>query len=618
MVVASPQENIIIPQLSSSNSNLNTSGTIKNVIFSHHTDPNPSTVNFTLSKPQQDMHYNHPPVLIVGAGPVGLVAALTLLRNGIPVRIIDKDPNHRIGQRAPGIQPRSLELYNFLDVPEINELANPFPLLRSFTTGTKEPSELQRMFPVIEPTPAIPFFTSKVLGQDLLELSLRRHLEKYSCFVETGTELRSFKQSDEEVTAVLVKKQGEDEILETFTTKWMVGADGAKGVRTWLKRSDVNEIEDKFIGVVRKQLGLTFQGETRDDFRVVTGDIRLTCAGLNRVHWQQFGSMADRSVSLRPTDEVGEDGWQFVILGADYDIEKIAQSQQLIFDIIASLVDMDITFNKLIWATDYRANIRMVNKFSEGRVFVADAAHPIGGQGLNSGVQDAFNLCWKLALVEKGLAHKSLLETYNSERLPIISDMLKVTTSIMSHALKTGGMERWNNSALCMLGIHCRFSDIVLDEFVTPVEGKPINPYRALDDTELEAGDRAPEAPKMLHVYPGKSDVMTLFNLYRPWYHTILVFAPTPASATPILAALERYKTVVQSGVILPSSAPVTPFTSAANFVLVDQEGHAYSAYLVEASQTKVFVVRPDGVIGAIVHGAEGVKKYFSRILREM
>ncbi|OJA09911.1 hypothetical protein AZE42_06205 [Rhizopogon vesiculosus] len=221
---------------------------------------------------------------------------------------------------------------------------------------------------------------------------------------------------------------------------------------------------------------------------------------------------------------IGEDG--FSILGSDYDIETIAQSQQLIFEIIASMVDMDITFHKLIWATDYRANIRMVDKFSKGRVFVVGGIHcsaclllnqlhtaanrrsvfTVQPAGLNSGLQDAISV---------------------------------VTTSIMTHALKTGSLEKWSNSALCMLGIHCRFSDIVLDEFATPVKGKLINPYKAFDDTHLEAGDRAPEAPKILHVYPRKFDVMTLFSLYRPWYHTVLVFASTPAAATPIFAALE-------------------------------------------------------------------------------
>jgi len=267
----------------------------------------------------------------------------------------------------------------------------------------------------------------------------------------------------------------------------------------------------------------------------------------------------------------------------------------------------------------FRPNIRMVNKFSEGRVFVAgDAAHvhsPTGGQGLNSGVQDAFNLGWKLALVQKGLADKSLLETYSAERLPVISEMLGVTTSILDKTIASKDGQTERSPILFMLGINCRFSTIVLDEFVTSVEEKPINAYGVLDEGHLEAGDRAPDAPNMLQVGRAEPGATTLFSLYRPWYHTILVFAPSLADATPVLGALEAYdKSVVRSAVVLPSSASVTSVASPADLVLVDQEGHAYSAYLMEAGQTKVFVIRPDGVIGAIVHGTEGMKKYFSKI----
>ncbi|KAG1882163.1 FAD binding domain-containing protein [Suillus subluteus] len=535
------------------------------------------------------MNSVHPPVLVVGAGPVGLVAALTLLQNGISVRIIDKDPHHRVGQRGAGIWPRSLELYNFLDVPEVNGLGKPAPPVRSYKPGTLEPLKDSSMVPPMEPTPAIPFHTPKMMGQQLLDVILRRHLEKFSCSVEMGTELRSFEQSDEGVTAVLAKNG----ISETFDTKWIIGADGAKGV-------------------VRKQLELAFLGETRDDTRIVTGDIRLTGVNLDRVHWHRFGHLSTRGVTLRPTDEVGEDGWQFFLYGHELDIPKIAQSEELVFETIASLIPTEITFNKVVWMSDFRANIRMVNKFSEGRVFVAgDAAHvhsPTGGQGLNSGVQDAFNLGWKLALVQKGLADKSLLETYSAERLPVISEMLGVTTSILNKAMSSGDPSDGRSPILYMLGINCRFSTIVLDEFVTSVEGRPINAYGVLDEGHLEAGDRAPDAPNMLqvgHTEPGKT---TLFGLYRPWYHTVLVFAPGLADATPILGALEAYdKNVVRSAVVLPSSASMTP-------VLVDREGYAHSAYLMEADQMKVFVIRPDGVVGAIVHGAEGVKKYFSKI----
>ncbi|KAG1743420.1 FAD binding domain-containing protein [Suillus lakei] len=531
------------------------------------------------------MNQTHPPVLVVGAGPAGLVAALTLLQNDIPVRVIEQDINPRIGQRGPGIWPRSLELFNF------------WVFQMSMIWGNHS-------HPSVENTPAIPFNVPKLMGQQLLDVILRRHLDKFSCSVEFGTELRSFKQSDEGVTAVLAKKQGDDEILETFDTKWMIGADGGKSV-------------------VRKQLGIMFPGETRAEFRILTGDIRLTGVALDRTHWHQFGDLNDKCVSLRPTDEIGKDGWHFSILGRDMDLTNLSQNEELIFETISSMCCTEMSFNKLVYSSEYRVNIRMADKFSEGRVFlVGDAAHihsPTGGQGLNSGVQDSFNLGWKLALVEKGLADSSLLETYNKERLPVITEMLDMTTSILKHARTTGGTDAWRTTLLYMLGIHCRFSSIVLDEFATPVEGKPINTYRILDETELEAGDRAPDAPKLLHVQSGESDSMTLFSLYRPWCHTVIVFASSPINATPILAALESYdKHVVRSAVVIPSSAPATPVASLADFVLLDQGDHAYSAYLVEATQTKVFVIRPDGVIGAIVHGAEGVRKYFSRIFRNI
>jgi 2-polyprenyl-6-methoxyphenol hydroxylase-like FAD-dependent oxidoreductase len=215
-----------------------------------------------------------------------LVAALTLLQNGISVRVIEKDPNPRIGQRGAGIWSRSLELYNFLDVPEVNGLGKLASPTRSYKPGTLEPLKDSSMAPHVQSTPAIPFHGIKLMGQQLLDVILRRHLEKFSCSVDMGTELRSFEQSDEGVTAIL-EKNG---ISEIFDTKWIIGADGAKSV-------------------VRKQLGLTFLGSTRDDIRIVTGDIRLKGVGLDRAYWHRFGNFKERGLSLRPTDEVGEDGW---------------------------------------------------------------------------------------------------------------------------------------------------------------------------------------------------------------------------------------------------------------------------------------------------------------------
>ncbi|KAG1881324.1 hypothetical protein F4604DRAFT_1747487 [Suillus subluteus] len=182
----------------------------------------------------------------------------------------------------------------------------------------------------MEPTLAIPFHSPKMTGQQLLDVILPRHPEKFSGSVKMGAELRSFEQSDEK-----------RHISETFDTKWIMGADGATG--------GMRE--------------LAFLGEYRDNTRVVTRDIRLKGVGLDRVHWHRFGHFNPQGLSLRPTDEVGEDGWQFFLYGHELDITKIAQSQEL------------ITFSKAVWMSDSQANIRMVNKFSEGRVLIAgDAA----------------------------------------------------------------------------------------------------------------------------------------------------------------------------------------------------------------------------------------------------
>ena len=91
-------------------------------------------------------------------------------------------------------------------------------------------------------------------------------------------------------------------------------------------------------------------------------------------------------------------------------------------------------------------------------------------------------------LVEKGLADKSLLETYDEKRLPVISEMLEITTSILNHTIKTGDMTGARTSKLYMLRINCRFSSIVLDEFRAPIEGNPINTYGEPDEGRLEAG----------------------------------------------------------------------------------------------------------------------------------
>ncbi|KAH7923394.1 hypothetical protein BV22DRAFT_1036317 [Leucogyrophana mollusca] len=533
------------------------------------------------------------PVLVAGAGPAGLVAALTLLRNGVSVRIIDKEPHYRIGQRGPGIFPRSLELFHFLEVPEVDEVVQPLLLTQVYKPGTVEPLKSFHAIPYTEPTPAIPIFNPKLIGQQTLEAILRSHLEKFGVFVEVGTELRSFEQNSDGVIAKVAKQQGSGEVLETIEASWLIGTDGARGV-------------------TRKRLGLTFLGETRDEVHFVTGDIRLKGKGIDRVHWHRFASgdgPEEKGVMLRPTEEVGEDGFQFILTGQGFDSAKLATDKEALYQAIREVTGTEIEFKELVWVSQFSPNIRMVNKFGEGRVFIAgDAAHvhsPTGGQGLNSSVQDSFNLSWKIALVQKGLSPASLLSTYTTERLPVIAEMLELTTAILDKTMSRG-------QKLYMLGVNYRYSPIVVDEFS---DAGPVNAYGLLQEGVLIAGDRAPDAPRLTR---GDGEPTRLFDIFRPAYHTVLIFAADSASAAPLLSALSQYdSSVLRSAVVLPSPAAPSS-TTTGDLTLVDEGGYAYGGYLVKEGQTRVVVVRPDGVVGAIVSGAQGLEKYFGLIFNPL
>jgi len=287
----------------------------------------------------------------------------------------------------------------------------------------------------------------------------------------------------------------------------------------------------------------------------------------------------------------------------------------------------------------------MANKFSVGRVFIAgDAAHvhaPTGGQGLNSSVQDAFNLSWKLALAHKKLASPSLLSTYESERLPVIAEMLNVSTQILdryklaspaasvatatsdaSAAATSTASDPWiREGKLRQLGVNYRWSPIVVDERTPAVEGE-IGDVYSTGGGVVRAGDRAPDAPGLVDVE--KDATTTLFGTFSPTSHTALVFAQQDGSiALQTVRTLASYNALtsansplVQSIVILPSAlAPYSCGPPSTSKTLVDRDGHAHKEYAItEDGPAYVVIVRPDGVVGAIVEGVSGIERYFSGV----
>ncbi|CCM01287.1 uncharacterized protein FIBRA_03336 [Fibroporia radiculosa] len=548
------------------------------------------------------------PVLIAGSGPCGLALALTLAKNGVKVRVIEKDSEFHLGQRGAGIQPRTLEVYNLLGVlPDVYARGLSGRKMCFYKLpGGVEPLKKFYMYPPEEPTPSVPFINLWGLGQFLAEEILRTHLKRYGCEVELSTELMSFEQHDDHVTAH----------IELMGPKVMIFA----------FPYDLRVMRGPATGIVRKQLGYTFQGETLSR-QLVFGEIEMK--GLSPDVYHFWGDMSTIFVMLRCVET--KDLSSFII-GGNVDYERIFTDYDALIQCMRDGTHRnDIEFGKIVWKSDWRANVRMVDKFGEGRVFLAgDAAHIhsfTGGQGMNSSVQDAFNLGWKLALVEKGLASASLLSTYTEERVPVIRHMLGETTKLYHNTMSAtheakGAEDAWTRgSQLKQLGVNYRWSSIIVDErnpHKTGEDCEPLDAYGVDGGTGLRAGDRAPDAPSLVPVNAGADAKLTsLFRTFGSTYHTILFFTPDPLNIVLALESLKAYPAeLILSAIVYPKGTCNTLDVDGVDKCFVDGRAHASTAYGISALETMIVIVRPDGVIGGIVRGADGVNKYFRALPR--
>ncbi|KAK1230734.1 hypothetical protein PQX77_006184 [Marasmius sp. AFHP31] len=551
--------------------------------------------------------------LIVGAGPSGLSLALSLLKNGVPVRIVEKRPNYPIGQRGPGIHPRTMELYDILGIlADIMAAAGDAPPMRIYTSpeGPTHVAEANVVEPM-EETPEFPIINGVVLGQDRHEAILRKRLANdYNTHVELGTEFKSFVQTENYVESRLVKQVDGKEVEEVVKTDFLVGADGARGV-------------------VRKQLGLTFLGESHPQLGMIVGDLHVKAGIPDHKYWRTWGDRRTSFVALRPF-ETDDDQYNVFVAGSDVDLHKVNSSPEALFKHISSTIGRDLEFGELVWSSIWVPNIRMVDKFGEGRVFVCgDAAHvhsPTGGQGMNSGIQDAINLGWKMGLVRNGLAPLSLLRSYTEERLPIIATMLDKTTELMDKTFRaTTNLQGVDLAAafsrgfeLRMLGVNYRGSPLVVDEKNVGADAV-VDPYRGGLDGTFKGGDRAPAASGLVDL--ADNSTTTLYDLLHPSKHTFLLFAGEDGASRAAVDAVEGVfpRGTAQTVIIHPQSFVGSSTTSQAQSqrVFVDKEGYAFKHYKVDAKDGfRLFVIRPDGYVGAIVEGEEGLKRYASLVFK--
>jgi 2-polyprenyl-6-methoxyphenol hydroxylase-like FAD-dependent oxidoreductase len=365
-------------------------------------------------------------VLICGAGAAGLTLAIDLARRNVVFRLIDKLPSPFAGSRGKGIQPRSQEVFEDLGaIDRIVAVGGTYPPQREYRQdGSYEDSPVAELR---EATPAEPYLMPLMVPQFLTEAMLRERLAELGHGPHFGCELASFEQDATGVSARIKCAKGEG----TLRVGYLVGTDGGKSY-------------------VRHALDIDFPGKTLG-VRALVADVRLEGLGTDAWHRFNEGTM-ERQTSFCPLR--GTDMFQLqapIPMEGDIDFSP----EGLTAWAAGRIGRSDIVIREVLWASAYNMNARMADKYQVGRVLIGgDAAHihpPTGGQGLNTSVQDSYNLGWKLAAVING-APATLLATYEEERRPIAAEMLGLSTKLLQAAKARAGRRRGRETEQLDLG----------------------------------------------------------------------------------------------------------------------------------------------------------------------
>ena len=351
-------------------------------------------------------------VIIVGAGPTGLSLACQLIRYSVDFVVVEKREGVTPYSKALGVHARTLEIYEQFGLAELAVAEGNITGRVRFLEGGEVRGEVD-LSSIGLGLSQYPFML--VLEQSKNERLLYEYVQAHGKDVLWQTTLESFSQNDEGVTAQIKTANGETQIVEA---KYLVGCDGPRSQ-------------------VRHELGLAFEGSTFE---------RIFYVADVEIDWQYshdalYGCLTKNAiVAFFPMP--GENCYR--IVGA-FPEEFAKDEGEILYEEIEQRIkeeaEIELEITNVNWFSTYKVHTRRVENFSKGRCFLAgDSAHvhtPAGGQGMNTGIQDAYNLAWKLAFVLQGKANTAILETYNAERLENADNLLKTTDRMFNLAAGT-------------------------------------------------------------------------------------------------------------------------------------------------------------------------------------
>ncbi|MFD9931993.1 FAD-dependent monooxygenase [Streptomyces massasporeus] len=533
-------------------------------------------------------------VLIVGAGPVGLTAAAELRRQGVTCRIIDRLPARLPYAKAVGVQPRTLELWDRMGmVRAALEAAVPLRGQLTYTDGVE-----QARFELRLP-PEVPYGFAALPQYDT-ERIIEEHLARFGTRIERGAELLGFTQDEDGVVSRVVTASGAQEELRS---RFLVGCDGAHSS-------------------VRKGLGLTFEGGAFPE-EYMLADVEVDWDlpagyGVRSMHHGADGRVDDALVciplpgerryrmSMMVPPELSTKGGNAAPGETAHGLEGgRAPRLEHIQAVVDRLSPEPATVSAMRWSSVFRISHRLVDRYSAGRVFVAgDAAHihpPTGAQGMNTGIQDACNLAWKLALSLDGGAHPRLLDSYDAERRPVGEEVVGRT---VRHA-RAGGVQTATDDRTTVMLREAQLLVAYPDSPLTATNGAG-----PADADSPGPGERAPDCRGLttgLAMTP-----LRLFDLLRDRGHVLVLHAD---SADALTACRDTAATADRlTGGTLPAflvaaggtdarKAAHVPVGANGRHLPVFRDGAGEFARLYGVKGAAAFLIRPDGYLAARLKG---------------
>ena len=533
-------------------------------------------------------HRDPDSVAVVGAGPTGVMLAIELARRGLGVTVLERLSEPPTESRATGIHARTLEIFRQLGLVE--QFLAVGQRLDGFALHTRQRRPVRVRFDGLD-TP-YPFLLN--LRQDVTQEILDRHLERQGVTIQRGVEVIDVRQDDEQVE-LTVRRAGSTH-PETITAAWVVGCDGAHSI-------------------VRRSLGVAFDGgdygqdwlmadvnldpaPARDHFHIyIHTPVAFVTLPLPSGRFRVFlPQVPNRGVDERTPPDIQE-------------IERLAAER--------GPAGLRLSDPEILAA--FRCYRRSTPTMRNGRVLVAgDAAHihtPAGGQGLNTGLQDCFNLGWKLALVAQHRISAALLDTYQAERLPIASGVLELSHRMVSmFNVASAGRRRLRDrilpAAVAVPAVRHRFTGRMA-ELSLDYRGGPLTESGALGrprSSSVAPGDRFPDVPCLTR----EGHAVGTLDLLST-RHTLFILAGETADRRTVevlTARFERYTEFVRVVLLTPQG-------------LWDQPDHfsdpglrAHDRYRARAG--KLLLVRPDGYLAADARLAEPerIERYLSLLTR--